>query len=476
MARGSAARAGSSMLAGRRAARDRAVAEQVRHYQPVVLDRLAALAAQALGVERSAILARADARSDALTVAAVSGGDPDLVGRRFSIDAGLAERVLSFGRPMAIHGRGGLGEVLRRAAPPGARAAAAAPIHFAGGPAGLLSVWKTMPGEPFGEPELALLAEFAELCGLALGHHERRGGLAATAEIQVRALETALGLWDGYTAEHSEAVVRLAVRVGQRLRMSALDLFELRLAARLHDVGKIRVPGEILRKPAALSAKERQVIELHPAWGAQLVGQIAGLQAVAAIVRFHHERPDGAGYPSGLRGERIPLAARVVATCDAYRAMTEHRPYRPARPSERALAELQSAAGQQFDARVVDALEREVVVRPLTPSARHSQSDRRPPAAAHRRRSTGARSLSRRELQVLTLLARGASGPEAAAALGLSPETVRTHVKNATKKLDAHTRTHAVALAIASGQISPQAEPPAPRAAARSAGGRGLLR
>lgn len=437
--------------------------KRIHHYQPVVLDRLAALAAQALRAERSAILTRVEARSDELTVAAVSGGEPDLVGRRFSIGEGLAERVLAFGRPLAVHGDRGFGQALRAAASPEARAAAAAPIHFAGRPASLLSVSTTTPGEPFGEPELGLLAEFAELCGLALGHHERRGELAATAEVQVRALETALGVWDGYTAEHSEAVVRLAVRVGRRLGMSALDLFELKLAARLHDVGKIRVPGEILRQPAALSAEQRQVIELHPAWGAQLVGQIPGLQAVAAIVRFHHERPDGKGYPSSLGGERIPLSARVVAACDAYGAMTEHRPYRAALGPARALAELQSAAGRQFDSQVVAALEREVVVRPLTPSERHPPPVRPPPArAAHRRQSVGPSSLSPRELEVLTLLAKGASGPETATALGLSGETVRTHVRNAIGKLDAHTRTHAVVLAIESGQISPWAEPEPP--------------
>ena len=218
------------------------------------------------------------------------------------------------------------------------QATAAAPIHFAGRPAGLLSVSTSEPGEQFGDSELALLAEFAELCGLALGQHDRRAALAATAEVQVRALETALGIWDGYTAEHSRAVVRLAVRVGQRLGMNALELIELDLAARLHDIGKIRVPGEILRKPGPLDADERRVIDHHPTWGSELAGRIPGLQAVAAIIGFHHERADGSGYPYGLAGDRIPLASSIVAACDAYGAMTEHRPYRAGaerRPNDR---------------------------------------------------------------------------------------------------------------------------------------------
>ena len=440
--------------------RDLALAARLRGYQPEVLDRLAALAAQALGAERCAILARADARSNAVLVAAVSGDDPDLVGRSFSVDAGLSERVLTFGRPMAVHGRAELGQALRRTAPPGARATAAAPIHFAGRPAGLLSVSTAGPAEPFSEPQLELLAAIAELCGRALGHDEQRSEVGATTEIQLRALETALAVWDGYTAEHSDAVVRLARGVGQRLRMGALDLFELNLAARLHDVGKLRVPGEILHKPGPVSADERQIIELHPAWGAELIGSIPGLEAVAAIVQLHHERPDGAGYPHGLSRDCIPLAARVVAACDSFGAMTQHRPYRPALPEAWALAQLQDAAGTQFDAAVVDALAEEVAARPLDHDADEDDPVRQPSAENSHHADTGPSQLSRRELQVLTLLARGASGDGAASALGVTPATIRKHLRNAASKLNAHTRTHAVALAIESGQISLKTDPP----------------
>jgi HD-GYP domain-containing protein (c-di-GMP phosphodiesterase class II)/DNA-binding CsgD family transcriptional regulator len=416
---------------------DLELAKRLRSYQPFVLERLASLAAQALGAETSTILAGADAAPGTMTVAAVHGPHANLVSRRVSVDSCLAEQMLS------------------------SRATAAAPIHFAGRPAGLLSVSTSRPGEPFGESELALLAEFAELCGLALGQHDRRAALAATAEIQVRALETALGIWDGSTAEHSRAVVRLAVRVGQRLGMDALELIELDLAARLHDIGKIRVPGDILRKPGPLDADERQVIELHPTWSVELAGRIPGLQAVAAIIGFHHERADGSGYPKGLAGDRIPLASSIVAACDAYGAMTEHRPYREALSASRTLAELGRASGRQFHPDVVSALRLEVATRPLTP---HND----PPPSARPQRTAGSLggqadtpgSLSRRECDVLTLLASGATSEDAATALGLSRETVRTHVRNAIGRLGAHTRTHAVALALDSGQITLQSELP----------------
>jgi HD-GYP domain-containing protein (c-di-GMP phosphodiesterase class II)/DNA-binding CsgD family transcriptional regulator len=244
-------------------------------------------------------------------------------------------------------------------------------------------------------------------------------------------------------------VARLAVRVGQRLEMDAQDLVELDLAARLHDVGKIRVAGDILRKPGPLSAEERHVIELHPLWGTELAGRIPGLQAVAAIIGFHHERPDGGGYPHGLAGERIPLASRLVAACDAYGAMTEHRPYRAALSPERALAELGSAAGRQFHPEVVAALRHEVIARPLTP---HNE----PPA----RSVPTSEPPSEPEREVLGLVARGASAAHAAAALGVSRKTIRVLIRSAIARLDAHTSAHAVALALDSGQISLQADPP----------------
>jgi HD-GYP domain-containing protein (c-di-GMP phosphodiesterase class II)/DNA-binding CsgD family transcriptional regulator len=396
---------------------------------------LASLAAQALGAETSVVLVGGDTSPGTMTAAAAHGADADLVGRRLAVDSCLAEGMLS------------------------SRATAAAPIHFAGRPAGLLSVSTSKPGEPFGERELALLAEFAELCGLALGQQDRRAALAATAEVQVRALETALGICDGYTAEHSRAVVRLAVRVGQRLGMNSLELIELDLAARLHDIGKVRVPGEILRKPGALDPDERRVIELHPTWGAELAGRIPGLQAVAAIIGFHHERADGSGYPYGLAGDRIPLASSIVAACDAYGAMSEHRPYRAALSVNRTLAELGSASGRQFHPDVVSALRLEVATRPLTPHNDPPPSAPPPRTAGSPRGDADAPgSLSPRERDVLTLLASGATSEDAATALGLSRETVRTHVRNAIGRLGAHTRTHAVALALDSGQITLEAD------------------
>src|SRR5439155_13036437 len=166
----------------------------------------------------------------------------------------------------------------------------------------------------------------------------------------------AMDMRDRRTARHSEDVVRLALTVGQILQLDAPSLLELEFAARLHDVGKIRVPDAVLHKPGPLDDTEYDVIRCHAAWGAETLASIPGLQAVAAVVRFHHERWDGTGYPDGLRGARIPLASRIICVCDSCAAMTADRPYRDAMDPREALGEVHGGSGTQFDPMVVSAL------------------------------------------------------------------------------------------------------------------------
>jgi len=172
----------------------------------------------------------------------------------------------------------------------------------------------------------------------------------------VAALSAAMDMRDRRTARHSEDVVRLALVVGELIHLERASLVELEFAARLHDVGKIRVPDAVLHKPGPLDENEYEVIRCHSAWGAETLASIPGLEAVAAVVRFHHERWDGGGYPDGLRGARIPLASRIICVCDSYAAMTADRPYRLAMEPDQALAEVREASGSQFDPMIVSAL------------------------------------------------------------------------------------------------------------------------
>ena len=165
-----------------------------------------------------------------------------------------------------------------------------------------------------------------------------------------------MDLSDPATSEHGRDVAELVPRVGSLLGISGEDLEALELAARFHDVGKIAVPEEVLGKPGPLDDDERRLMACHVEWGAEILRHLPGCEPIARFVRHHHERYDGRGYPDGLRGEEIPLASRVIATCDAYGAMMSDRPYRAALEPDRAMRELVEGAGTQFDPRTVSAV------------------------------------------------------------------------------------------------------------------------
>jgi HD-GYP domain-containing protein (c-di-GMP phosphodiesterase class II) len=162
---------------------------------------------------------------------------------------------------------------------------------------------------------------------------------------------------DAYTGSHSRDVVSLVLGVCDELGLDARQRRDAEFTALLHDVGKIRIPGEIINKPGKLTPEERAVIETHTVEGERLLAKVGGLLGnVGTIVRSCHEDWDGTGYPDGLRGEEIPLVARIVRTCDAFSAMTTDRSYRAARPADEAIAELRRCSGTDFDPATVEAL------------------------------------------------------------------------------------------------------------------------
>ncbi len=167
---------------------------------------------------------------------------------------------------------------------------------------------------------------------------------------------------DAYTGSHSRDVVTLVLDVSGRLGLDTRERRDAEFAALLHDVGKIRIPGEIINKAGPLTAEERAVINTHTIEGERLLSKVGGILGnVGRIVRSCHEDWDGTGYPDGLRGEEIPLVARIVRACDAFSAMTTDRPYRAARPTDEAIAELHRCAGTDFDPAIVEALAAAVV-------------------------------------------------------------------------------------------------------------------
>jgi putative nucleotidyltransferase with HDIG domain len=187
----------------------------------------------------------------------------------------------------------------------------------------------------------------------AFDHEERAQRLYRET---LASLSNALEAKDAVTSQHTEEVVRLAVAVAAELELDLELVRNVELGAVLHDIGKVRVPEAILNKPGPLTEDEWEVMRTHPDVGEQILRPIQSLRSILPIVRHHHERWDGTGYPDRLVARAIPLGARIVAVCDAYRAMTEDRPYRAALSEVEARKELKLGAGSQFDEECVDAL------------------------------------------------------------------------------------------------------------------------
>jgi putative nucleotidyltransferase with HDIG domain len=295
-------------------------------YSGVVLQRLAEHARTVLGVHQAWIAINPPGVAKGYTGVAAVGTDPDVIGRR------LAAPCTDLG---------GL---------------ASATVTVGGQTRGALCVGERVEGGRLEELDFELLAEMASLTAEVLAHHERHELSSGDSRAEISALVRALADADGATYRHSLEVAATARAVGERLGLEDLDLVEVELGALLHDLGKLRLPPSILRKAGPLDSRELALMRLHPEWGSEMVARVPGLEAVALIVRLHHERPDGTGYPHGLTAERIPTASRIVSACDAYGAMTRRRDYSEPLDVDAALEELELNAGTQFDPLVVEVL------------------------------------------------------------------------------------------------------------------------
>jgi HD-GYP domain-containing protein (c-di-GMP phosphodiesterase class II) len=185
---------------------------------------------------------------------------------------------------------------------------------------------------------------------------ERDRSRIAMQGMAVTALLRAVDAHDGYTGEHSRAVVACSTATARVLNLPDVTVFDVEQVAMLHDVGKLGVPDAILSKPGALNTEEWEMMRQHPVTGERIIAGMPSLARLAPAIRAEHERWDGAGYPDGLAGNKIPIASRIVLACDAYHAMTSNRPYRNAMPKIHACAELEGGSGTQFDPTVLAAL------------------------------------------------------------------------------------------------------------------------
>lgn len=236
------------------------------------------------------------------------------------------------------------------------RAILTVPLCMRGAVIGVLQLLNPVGRERFTEEDLQRMALFAGVLAPPLQNARLYKEQERQFRNMVTALAETLDKKDPYTGGHVRRVVRYSKRIGKALGLGHGQLDELELAATLHDIGKIGIPDRILGKPAPLDSEETELMKRHPEFGYEIVSHLGNLR-VQEGVRSHHERIDGRGYPDRLRGDELPLVARIIAVADTFDAMTTSRPYRAGLPRERAAAEIVSAAGTQLCPQVVAAFQ-----------------------------------------------------------------------------------------------------------------------
>jgi putative methionine-R-sulfoxide reductase with GAF domain len=250
----------------------------------------------------------------------------------------------------------------------GIRSSIAVPIFDSGHPIGALMVYSKV-ADAFGNVEVTLFENLANEIGYGLKSLERQQALKfalierekmqdkllVSLKSTIEAMSRTMEWRDPYTAGHQKRVANIAAAIGHEMGWDDDRIQGLYMGAMVHDIGKVAVPAEILTKPTRLTPIEMKLVQVHPETGYQILKDLPFSWPIADMVRQHHEHMDGSGYPLGLKGEEILPEARVLAVADMIEAMSSHRPYRPARGMEAALAEVKATAGKFFDTEVVDA-------------------------------------------------------------------------------------------------------------------------
>ena len=239
----------------------------------------------------------------------------------------------------------------------------------------MVSLGERADGAEFPREEIEMLLSLCSAAAVAVENARLFRDLEETTVNTIGALAAAMEAKDRYSRGHTERVAQYSVRLARALELPATEVEAIQRGAMLHDIGKIGVLDEILNKPGLLNDEEMRVVQQHPLIGAEIVRSLTFLTTAQDIVRHHHERVDGRGYPDGIRGESFALGARIVAVADSFDAMTTDRPYRPAMTVEQTLAIMTGNSGTQYDTAVVEALITEIGagrIRPPEPAQRQA--------------------------------------------------------------------------------------------------------
>ena len=354
------ARAGESYLEEQLALTERLAAAMTVAVDAVELCRLVVNELHGTFGTYLAAIVRADDDGTLRTIAAAGPLAADIgtfVLSEFPIDRGVMGRAARTGRTELVNDTSLDLDYLIRDPASDPRSELAVPIRVDGRVWGVLNL-EELPGDAFEDSDAMLMRTVANQLGVTLHrigiYEDLERALVATLTV----LGAAMEVRDAYTALHEEAVAELAAAIAAEMGLDPAQQRAIRYAALTHDVGKLSVPNEILHKAGPLDESEWEIIRRHTVVGAEMLSRIPFFEDVVELVRGHHERWDGGGYPDGLSGTRIPVGARILCVCDSYNAMITNRPYRVAMTPGAALEELRRCSGEQFDPEVVAAMER----------------------------------------------------------------------------------------------------------------------
>jgi diguanylate cyclase (GGDEF)-like protein/putative nucleotidyltransferase with HDIG domain len=326
-------------------------------HEPFGIARLAYEAAGALVARDSFYVARYDAGKKEFDFVLQAEGADSWVGERYPLGTGPTSQVVLTGETYQV--KGADDPVQRRGATFGetehpSASAVHVPLKSRGRLVGVLSSQAYRAGA-FDDEDIAILQSLGNLVATAFENAEHLAQMRELYLASVKALAAAVDARDPYTRSHSARVAALARTIADEMRMSSDQLRRVQLGALLHDIGKIGVPDAILNKPGPLTADEWVLMRTHPAVGGSILAAVEPLRDLVPIVKAHHERFDGAGYPDKLAGDSVPLEAYVVAAADAFEVIVSRRAYKQAQSVEFACAELVRCRGTQFHPDVVDA-------------------------------------------------------------------------------------------------------------------------
>ncbi|MDI6777296.1 MAG: HD domain-containing phosphohydrolase [Syntrophales bacterium] len=290
-----------------------------------------------------------DPEEGILTIKRAHGLDEEVIRKtRIKMGEGIAGMVARSGEPMVFHGKVNSPQIKGRMKYDKVNSICA-PLKTKKGIVGIVNLNRKEDSEPFTEDNLTLLSSMAHEAASAIENAGLYKDLHESYLSTIRALASALEVKDSYTKGHSDAVARYAVKIAKRLDLPPHEIEGIEVAAILHDIGKIGIHEDILNKPGKLDNEEWKEVKKHPESSLKIFEDINFPWDIRPIVYAHHERYDGKGYPCGLKGEEIPLGARILGVADLYDAMTSDRAYRKGLSKKTVIEELKRVAGTQLD-------------------------------------------------------------------------------------------------------------------------------